>query len=402
MYRLITLLFCSFAFLSGCLKVIPAGSDTHAAFQVFGGEGNDQAIGFVPTADGGFIIGCRSGSFGGTGDLDFVILKADSQGRKEWQKYYGGIYTDDMHGMCAASDGSFYFVGMHSRVDSVSVQLKTSTDMFVVRTNQNGNPYFYSKYQMRASSKDLAIAALEESSGNLLVCGSLGNRKDAILMRINSEGDTLLMRNLRNSAGVKLGEFEAIAQSGGYTYLLCESGPDTLILLQLDANLQYSGKRIMTIKTPLGSVRRLVVAKDGSMFLMANMTQPGGVQKIHIEKVNGLTSPIWTTDIGDTDNVWGRSLRLDLDGNLLACGSCAKGGVNWSGSKEVLLLRVDAATGKKTFEKRMGGTVYAEGVDYMQTVSGKYAFLCNTARVNSSNLDILLGFVDRDGNWILK
>ena len=61
---------------------------------VYGGNEWDEARFIQQTADGGYIVGGNTKSFG-AGDKDFWILKLSPDGEIEWQKTYGGNEWDE-------------------------------------------------------------------------------------------------------------------------------------------------------------------------------------------------------------------------------------------------------------------------------------------------------------------
>ena len=95
----------------------------------YGGSGNDEypAHTLVKTPDGGYLIGCGSTSnksidksddlFGGACDKDFWIIKVDKNGDKQWDRSYGGIYSDELFSIENTPDGNFLLGGTsHSNV----------------------------------------------------------------------------------------------------------------------------------------------------------------------------------------------------------------------------------------------------------------------------------------------
>jgi len=88
----------------------------------FGGDDLDELFSIQQTDDDGFILGgfSRSGisgdksqpTWGGLYDTDYWIIKTDSLGNKQWDKDYGGIYTeDDFQTISQVQQGGYLLAG---------------------------------------------------------------------------------------------------------------------------------------------------------------------------------------------------------------------------------------------------------------------------------------------------
>jgi predicted secreted protein len=80
--------------------------------KTYGGGGTnwDVASAIVPTADGGYVVAGRTGSFGAGGD-DVWVLKLDGSGNVQWEKTYGGPGDDAAFDMALTSDGGYAVTG---------------------------------------------------------------------------------------------------------------------------------------------------------------------------------------------------------------------------------------------------------------------------------------------------
>ncbi|WP_339611761.1 T9SS type A sorting domain-containing protein [uncultured Planktosalinus sp.] len=86
----------------------------------FGGTGKEIIHEIKQTKDGGYIIGATtssrpSGDKVSThfGNLDYWIVKLDSEGMVEWERTYGGIYKDELQSISQTEDEG-YIVGGYS------------------------------------------------------------------------------------------------------------------------------------------------------------------------------------------------------------------------------------------------------------------------------------------------
>ncbi|MHA2251286.1 MAG: hypothetical protein ACXAD7_13065, partial [Candidatus Kariarchaeaceae archaeon] len=53
--------------------------------QTYGGPENDRGLSVLPTSDGGYMVLGVTGSYG-EGDLDYWLIKVDSDGTHEWNR----------------------------------------------------------------------------------------------------------------------------------------------------------------------------------------------------------------------------------------------------------------------------------------------------------------------------
>ena len=79
-------------------------------FQAYGGLENDEANDFTQTADGGYIL-CGYSRLPGETYVDLYLVKTDSLGSLEWEKTFGGNFSDFGSSIRATSDGGYIICG---------------------------------------------------------------------------------------------------------------------------------------------------------------------------------------------------------------------------------------------------------------------------------------------------
>ena len=87
----------------------------------FGGTDADFLTRFIECRDGGFLLTGYSQSlaggdktqtlWGGSGDDDFWVVKTDALGNKEWDKDFGGYFTDRMFAVKEMPGGGYLLAG---------------------------------------------------------------------------------------------------------------------------------------------------------------------------------------------------------------------------------------------------------------------------------------------------
>ena len=91
------------------VKTGESGAEEWSA--TFGGPYGDEARAVVQAADGGYVLGGFSWSFG-TGLSDYWLVKTDSSGQREWDRSYGRVPRETAHALQQTSDGGFLLAGL--------------------------------------------------------------------------------------------------------------------------------------------------------------------------------------------------------------------------------------------------------------------------------------------------
>jgi hypothetical protein len=107
--------------------------------KTFGGAANEDGWGIKATADGGFILTGYTKSFG-AGEDDLFLIKTDANGNQQWCRAYGNTNTDLGYSVELASDGGFIIGGI------TLAPGKTTADVYLVKTDANGNPQWSRTY----------------------------------------------------------------------------------------------------------------------------------------------------------------------------------------------------------------------------------------------------------------
>jgi len=134
------------------LKLDPTGKEE---WQVtLGGIGNDQLQSIQQTPDGGYIIGGSSASTslsdrGGEletnpnmkqsdnfGSFDYWVVKLSSLGEIEWEKTFGGMFSDELKSILITEDG--YLIGGNSNSPASRLSAGTAPDLYATAQASQG------------------------------------------------------------------------------------------------------------------------------------------------------------------------------------------------------------------------------------------------------------------------
>lgn len=88
-------------------------------------SGYDYGTAVIPTADGGFAL---TGNSNVDGNLQISLLKVDANGENIWKKTYGGNNVEYGYGLIQNNDGSYNLAGLSNTGGSFVYLNKTTSD----------------------------------------------------------------------------------------------------------------------------------------------------------------------------------------------------------------------------------------------------------------------------------
>jgi len=155
----------------------------------YGGSDGEEAYAMVRTHDNGFaILGWTSSTDGNVSQnyifQDFWLVKLDSLGVLEWEHTYGGNSIDFGYDLAQTSDGGFIMIGETSSSDIDAVNNHGGTDFLVIKTDALGNKEWSRTYG--GSNTDIGHAIIEVGNNNYIIAGSTRSSDGDIS---NSYGD---------------------------------------------------------------------------------------------------------------------------------------------------------------------------------------------------------------------
>jgi hypothetical protein len=137
------------------------------------------------TLDGGFVIGGWTYSHGhknGYGDV--WVIKTNGTGIEQWNKTYGGIYSEECNDIIEISDGGLVFTGFTNTTLN-----DESLDVWLVKTNSNGTMLWNRTFGgiIRDSGYSVAVT----SDNGFIVSGEMNSydeNKTLLLLKTNETG----------------------------------------------------------------------------------------------------------------------------------------------------------------------------------------------------------------------
>ncbi len=145
----------------------------------YGGTHHDYLETFTKTSDGGFLLaGSSASGFGGDktqgskGSRDYWLVKIDSNGKKVWDKAYGGSGKDELSSIGYNAEGNYFVAGTSSSGKSgdKSQESKGSSDYWMLLLNQQGDKLWDKGFG--GSGTEELRSVIQSKQGGYILAGS--------------------------------------------------------------------------------------------------------------------------------------------------------------------------------------------------------------------------------------
>jgi len=363
----------------------------------YGGSGTDNLTSVIKTADGGYLAGGYSNS-GNSGDKtqasqgknDYWIVKSDQNGKKLWDKRYGGSDHDYLNRVIQTSDGGYLVAGssLSGKSGDKSQASQGERDYWVVKVDATGNKQWDKTFG--GSGYEELIKVIQLSTGEYVLGGTSRSpvsgdvsqaspgTKDYWLVKISSTGTKIWDKRYGGQGDDILGSFTETREGG---FLL--------------AGNSRSGARGDKSQSSRGGADFWVVNTDKDGTILWEKTFGGKYEEVAYSVARS-SSGYYISGTSDSDKSGDKSqarqgrndywvVKTDLNGNKiwdrtfggnaddelrastgLADGGLVLGGYSYSevsgskthgsqGASDYWLVRVDRE-GNQVYDKRLGGS----------------------------------------------
>ncbi|GAA4751990.1 T9SS C-terminal target domain-containing protein [Flavisolibacter ginsenosidimutans] len=202
---------------------------------LLGGSASDFATSVLPTSDGGYIMAGQTASANGDvsnnhGSTDAWVVKLDRNGKKQWQKTFGGTGIEKANSIIETSEGDYIMTGTTNSNDGDVTGYHVGWGMWVgnfdgwvVRLSKDGNLLWNKAFGgSNADQINSIVQNIDNSytfagftrSNDFDVFGNHGG-EDAWVVNIDKEGK-ILWRKVLGGSGDDLADFITSTQDGGY------------------------------------------------------------------------------------------------------------------------------------------------------------------------------------------
>ncbi len=355
--------------------------------KTYGGLTYDEAhFTLVQTADGGYALAGET--FGGPGGVDMWLVKTDSDGKMEWNKYYGGGWDEKCYCMTQTADGGFALAGYKT----MPVE---GLDFWLVKTDDNGNEEWNKTYCIGENTSEIAHGIIQAADGGFVLTG------------ISSGGDFYAAR----TDVVGNMEWELIF-NGTYTdygYSVVQASDGGYVFAGFTGSYSGGNEDAWLMKTdPIGAVEwnktygdsgydaaRTIVRTDDGGYVFAGSTSSWGAgsSDFWLVKVDENGNQEWDKTYGGTGSENGWDIVGTSDGGYALTGWTSSFG---AGGYDFWLVRTDES-GEMEWSRAYGGTGYDEARSLVQTSDGGYAIAGRSGSFGAGATDFLLVKTDAEG-----
>jgi len=170
----------------------------------YGGSDNDYGSSIQLTPDGGYVIAGYTSSYDGDvsdnhGAEDYWVIKITATGGIEWQKCYGGTYSEEANEIENTSDGGYIVAGQTNSANgdvTPKYRDESQSDYWIVKLSKNGSIEWQKCYggslnencNSIKATKDGYILAGTTASNDGDVKGSHGNQ-DYWVVKLDISGN---------------------------------------------------------------------------------------------------------------------------------------------------------------------------------------------------------------------
>jgi hypothetical protein len=364
----------------------------------YGNEWNDHANSIIQTSDGGYLFtGCKRDSVDYK-YTTFSLSKFNKNGEIDWERAVSGFlsnneYTCEGYSVIETNDGGYAFSGSLE----VFTSLFICTDMFIVKTDHNGNEKWYKFCDLTGQGYRFGFQIIQTSDDGFVIIGEskmfLSDIGDTIILKLDSEGYFDWIKPY----AMELYNGRSIVQTkdSGFTFIstFIDEYDNTLqALVKTDSLCNETWRKTYNGLFSYSLGYSLKQTSDGGYIIFGMTDQESYGNLARLIKTDNNGDMLWEKYYGNTDNAEentvGRSLDLTADGGYILAGYTEN---RSTGLADAWLIKTDSE-GNELWTQTYGGEGDDRIYSVRQTDDGGY---------------ILAGYTDSEGAgekdmWIIK
>ncbi|MDD5089188.1 MAG: hypothetical protein PHI18_10395, partial [bacterium] len=160
-----------------------------------GGAGNGEVCrDVVQTRDGGYVLGANTLTYG-AGSWDFWLIKTDALGDSQWSRTFGGHNTDICYSVQQTADGGYIMGGLTYSFGN------GHADFWLVKTGPDGDSLWSRAYGRNYD--EICYSVCQTSDGGYVLAGEWSSLpsldRNIWMLKADSDGDSLWSIDLGGS-----------------------------------------------------------------------------------------------------------------------------------------------------------------------------------------------------------
>lgn len=366
--------------------------------KTFGGSATDYAYTLTQTTGEGYILAGYTESFG-EGSRDVYLIRTDQQGNMLWSKTIGNSNTDYAWAIAQTADGGF-IIGAHTESFG-----QGGHDVNLIRTNPQGEVIWSKTYG--GASADGAYSLQPAFDGGFIVAAhtsSYGEGQHEIyLLRTDADGEVLWAKTYGNTGGDFLRAIDLTPDLGfimvAETYSFGAGNAD-IYVIRTDMNGDTLWTRTFGgAGDDFGYSVRLT---SDQAYIIAGHSRSFGQGQLDalLMKIDDHGEILWAKTYGGLDEDFAYSVEPTVDGGYIMTGgtkSFATGGFCDVLCNDVYLIKTDE-NGDTLWTKAYGSLGEERGWTVRATLDDGYAVAGITTGFGSGAEDFYFIKTDADGN----
>jgi len=359
--------------------------------EVWGDSMPDGGNSVCQIADSGYVVAGYTGSYG-AGGHDVWLIRTDAEGDTVWTRTYGGGNGEQGNSVAPTADGGYIVTG-YTWSFGAGV-----ADVYLIKTNAAGDTDWTRTYG--GTSGDEGLSVQQTVDGGYIVAGvthSIGaGIADVYLIKTNAAGDTDWTRTYGGTSGDEGLSVQQTVDGGyivaGVTHSIGAGIADVYLIKtnaagDTDWTRTYGG----TSNDEGHSVRQ--TADSGYIIAGYTSSFGAGSQDLYLIKTNASGDTVWTRTFGGNLRDWGNSVQPMAGGGYVIAGVTRSFG---AGGQDLYLIRTDAS-GDTVWTRTFGGTGNDAGNSVQSTGDGGWVIAGSTTSFGAGNSDVYLIKTDADG-----
>ena len=337
--------------------------------KTFGGSNRDRGYSVQQTTDGGFIIAGYTDSFG-AGYSDVYLIKTDHNGDMQWQKTFGGSHSDYGYSVQQTSDSGYIIAG------STESYGAGFSDVYLIKTDTDGNSQWQKTFGGIYS--EYARSVRQTSDGGYIIAGGIypytTHDPNIYLVKTDSNGTSQWQKIY---GVVDNGESVYSVQQttdGGYImagdiYFRDPTNYD-VYLIKTDPNGNTQWQKTFGGNDSDVGLSAQQTADGGYIIAGYTGSYETGGQDVYVIKTDPNGNSQWQKTFGGSDEDIALSVQLTSDGGYIIAGQT---GVSYypPNYSDVYLIKTDP-NGNSQWHKTVRGSSWDVGFSVQQTFDGGY------------------------------
>ena len=310
--------------------------------QTFGTESESESgYSVLQTSDGGYIIAGYTESYG-AGYNDIWLIKTDANGNEIWNQTHGGNGQDNGYSIKQTIDGGYIVAGTTSSWGA------GSSDIWLLKTDENGDHIWNQTFGNSLQGGGYSV--LETEDGGYAVVGTIEN--------IDTDYDIFVVRTDENGNEIWNQTFGGEGSDSGTSIIQANDGGFVIIGRTFLPGYQAGGQNIWLIKTDedgneiwnqtFGGIesedgQSIIKANDGGYIILGNTSSYGaGESDVWLIKTDEDGNEIWNQAFGGEANDTGKSIQQTGENEFVILGHTSSYG---AGNSDIWLFKVGYASG---------------------------------------------------------